>query len=197
MLSPALLRRAFEAGQPFADYIAHAKPHERAGWDASQARAVLSPAQAELVRSFARRLNVLCLSGTWCGDCVQQVPMLVAIAAARPAGPGERDPGIHLRLLERDAHTDITDAFRICGGRRVPTVIFMNEDFDFVSILGDRTLSRYRAIAERTLGPACPVPGAPIPDDEQHAAQQEWLNEFERVALLLRLSAKLRAQHGD
>ena len=68
---------------------------------------------------------------------------------------------------------------------------------EFVSLLGDRTLPRYRAMAARQLGPACPVPGAALPPDEAAATLQAWLDEFERVQLILRLSARLRDKHGD
>jgi hypothetical protein len=85
----------------------------------------------------------------------------------------------------------------INAGRRVPTVIFMAEDFEPVAVLGDRTLTRYRAVAARQLGPSCPLPGAAVPADELHATLQEWLDEVERVHLLLRLSARLRQKHGD
>jgi len=73
----------------------------------------------------------------------------------------------------------------------------MAEDFALVSVLGDRTLSRYRSIASRQFGDACDIPGIAIPQDEFDATMQEWLNEFERVQLLLRLSARLRQKHGD
>ncbi len=199
MLSPESLRAFFSKAVPYDAYIAHAKPHERPGWDSMTARTKLSESQRTLVASFARRINVLTVSGTWCGDCVQQCPIFHRIAQAHVVASGaEPDaPGIDLRFLERDTNTDLADQIRICGGKRVPTVIFMNEDFDFVSILGDRTLSRYRAIAASSLGPACPMPGAPLPDDQLAATTQDWVNEFERVALLLRLSAKLRERHGD
>jgi hypothetical protein len=36
-----------------------------------------------------------------------------------------------------------------------------------------------------------------VPEDEVRATLADWLNEFERVALLLRLSGKLRSKHGD
>jgi hypothetical protein len=85
----------------------------------------------------------------------------------------------------------------ICGGRRVPTVLFLNEDFEFVSILGDRSLTRYRAMAAKQLGASCPLPGAPVPADEIAATRQDWLNEFERVQLVLRLSPKLRERYND
>jgi hypothetical protein len=73
----------------------------------------------------------------------------------------------------------------------------MAEDFEFVSLLGDRTLSRYRAVAQRNLGPACPLPGAPLPDEELAATLQDWIDETERVHLILRLSTRLREMHGD
>jgi hypothetical protein len=79
----------------------------------------------------------------------------------------------------------------------VPVVIFMAEDYHPVSVYGDRTLTRYRALAARRLGAACPLPGAPPADDELAATLQDWLDEFERIELLLRLSSRLRQKHGD
>lgn len=199
MLTPAVYRERFAAAANITDYLRLAKPGELPGWQSAMARPRLTPAQASLVASFARRINVLVISGTWCGDCVQQVPILAAIAAASPANDslGPASPGVDLRLLERDSNREFAAHFQICGGFRVPTAIFLNEDFDFVSLLGDRTLSRYRSIAARSLGPSCPLPGAALPADELAATTQDWLNEFERVALVLRLSHKLRERHGD
>jgi thiol-disulfide isomerase/thioredoxin len=203
MIDTPTLEAKFAQGVPYDQYLAHAKPHERPGWEAFGARVSLTRAQCDLVAGFSRRINVLCVSGTWCGDCVQQCPILAKIAAAGPVrgsgggAVGAGSPGIDLRFLEREAHMDLSDRVKICGGNRVPTVIFMNEAFEFVALLGDRTLSRYRAVAAKQLGPSCPLPGAPVPEDEVRATVQDWVDEFERVALLLRLSQKLRAKHGD
>lgn len=197
MLEPDLLRTRFRAGLHYTDYVATAKPHERAGWDAFARRVKLSPEHTALARSFTRRINVLVISGTWCGDCVQQCPILAAIAAADPALPDSDARGIDLRFIERDANLDFADHFKICGGHRVPAAIFMNEDFDFISLMGDKTLARFRIQAAAALGASCPLPGAPVPADEVAAVTQGWMDEFERVALLLRLSSKLRQRHGD
>ena len=199
MLTTQELAGWFSRGARFEDYLAQARPHERPGWEASYKRVQLSEPQRALVAGFARRVNVLVLSGTWCGDCVQQCPMLARIAAAGAVKPGDSAgrPGVDLRFLEREDNLELADALRICGGRRVPTVVFLNEDFEFVSILGDRTLSRYRALASAQLGPSCPMPGAPLPPDQHAASIADWLGEFERVALLLRLSPRLREKHGD
>jgi hypothetical protein len=110
----------------------------------------------------------------------------------------EANPGlVPVRFLDRDQHLDLAEQVRIAGGLRVPTVVFANEDFDFVSIYGDKTLARLRAAAARKLGAACPLPGALSPAEEADATLRDWIDEFERVHLLLRLSTKLRARYND
>ena len=181
-----LLRATFDAALPYERYLA-TDPGRAGAWRAVQAS--VTPSQHALLATFTRHMPVLVLSGVWCGDCAQQGPMLQAIAAACPR--------IDLRWIDRDAAPALRDQVSICGGHRVPTVIWMAEDFEFVSLLGDRTLPRYRAMAARQLGPACPLPGAALPADEAAATLQAWLDEFERVQLILRLSGRLRQRHGD
>ena len=185
-MNATLLRRTFEAALPYDRYLA-TDAARAAAWHA--VRASLTPSQKALLGTFTRHMPVLVLSGVWCGDCAQQGPMLQAIAAACPH--------IDLRWIDRDAAPDLRDQVAICGGHRVPTVLWMAEDFEFVSLLGDRTLPRYRAMAARQLGPSCPLPGAALPADEAAATLQAWLDEFERVQLILRLSGRLRQKHGD
>lgn len=190
MLSPDDYRAHFERGLDYRRYVATGKPAHLEGWNGVLARVSLSDTQRRLVAAFTRDLNVLVSSGTWCGDCVAQGPMLERIREANPAR-------INLRFVDRDEHADLANALRICGGLRVPTVIFLNEDFEFLALLGDRTLTRYRAIARMQLGAACPLPGAPVPQDELDATLQDWVNEFERAQLMVRLSPRLREKHGD
>jgi ferredoxin len=135
-------------------------------------------------------MHVLCISGIWCGDCVQQCPMLHVIASANPTR-------INLRFVDRDLHKDLSDQVKLNGGHRVPTAIFLSEDFEFCGVMGDRTLSRYRAMASRQLGASCPVGIAPPDADEAAATIADWVHEFERVQLMLRLSPRLRAIHKD
>lgn len=189
-LSPADYRAAFQSGLPYDAYVAAGKPHEVENWRAFHAKVSLAPAQRDLLSTFSRRMNVLCISGTWCGDCVQQCPMLDHIARAAPTA-------VTLKFLERDQHALFAEHFKICSGARVPVIIFLNEDFDFCALAGDRTLSRYRSLAARQLGGACPLPGAPVATDEIADTLQDYVSEFERVQLMLRLSGKLRQRYGD
>jgi hypothetical protein len=191
MLTPEFFRDKFQQALPYEKYLQGASPDHRANWRKHADAVALTPPQRELLGGFTRRMNVLVTSGLWCGDCAVQVPMLAHIAAAAPV--------IDLRMLDRDVHADLSEQVRICGGLRVPTAIFLNEDFEFTSILGDKTLARLRAQAARAVGQGayCQLPGAEQPGDVGAATLADWLAEFERVQLLLRLSPKLRDRHGD
>ncbi len=190
MFAPDFLKRSFEAALPYDRYLATGKPGERDAWTSFFDRVELSESQRRLLRGFTREINCLILSGAWCGDCVQQVPMLARLEEANPEK-------FRLRLIDRDDSTEIRDALKLCGGNRVPVGVLLNEDFDVLALVGDRSLNRYRAMAEKNLGPACPVPGAAVPEDEVRATLQDWVDEVERAHLMARLSTKLRQRHGD
>ena len=190
MLTSQFLSEKFAAALPYDRYLQTGTDEQRRRWGQVYDAARLIDAQHQLVSGFQRDMKILILSGIWCGDCVQQCPLLQRIAEANP---GRLD----LRLVDRDQHKDLAQQLRINAGDRVPVAVFMAEDFEFCSALGDRTLARYRALAKKQLGPACPIAIAPPDADELAATLQDWLDEFERVQLMLRLSARLRQRHGD
>jgi thiol-disulfide isomerase/thioredoxin len=182
---------AFSSALSYDDFLArHANDGQKERWKAAHDRVRLSPDQEALLSAFTRRMPVLCLSGAWCGDCVEQCPILDRIAAASPHA-------IDLRFLDRDTFPEIRDALSICGGHRVPTVVWFNEDMQEVQRFGDRVLSKYRQVAADRLGSSCPT-GLVLPDEPLLTKMTaEWVDLFERVHLLLRLSPRLRERHGD
>lgn len=190
MLNPEFLRAKFHVAMEYGPYVGTGNADQRANWERVHAAVRLTDQQVALIQGFTRAMHILVVSGTWCGDCVQQCPILDHVARTHPGR-------IRLRLLDRDANLDLAEQVRICGGLRVPTALFLDEDWEFVSLLGDRTLSRYRAIASRTLGASCPLPGWVPGGDELAASVADWLGEIERVQLILRLSPRLREKHGD
>jgi len=181
---------AFAAALPYEAFLArHATPDQRGRWDALHARVSLAPGQKAVLASFVRRMPVLVLAGAWCGDCVNQCPIFAHFAKAAPV--------IDLRFLDRDALPAIAAHLKVCGGQRVPVAAFLSEEFTPVLTYGDRTLSAYRAAAAAQLGDSC-ASGAVAPAEDQMAAVvSDWLDQFERVQLILRLSPRLRQIHGD
>ncbi len=189
-MNASFLAQKFAVALSYDAYLQTGTDDQRRRWRQVYDAARLTPAQAGLLAGFVRETNVLVVSGIWCGDCVQQCPLLERIAEANA-------PRVHLRLLDRDEHKDLSGHLRINGGDRVPVVLFLAEDFELCSVFGDRPLNRYRALAARQLGPSCPT-GLVVPgDDELAATLQDWFDELERVQLMLRLSARLRQKHGD
>jgi len=104
---------------------------------------------------------------------------------------------VQLRFLPRDPHADMMVRLKINSGYRVPVTFFCAEDGEPVSVFGDRTLSRYRAMAAKQLGPKSPPLGNDLPENPVREVLHEMLREVERVHLLLRTSARLRDMHGD
>lgn len=180
----------FESALPYHEFLKkHGNETQRARWAAVYEQVRLSDRQRLLLGGFAREMNVLVLTGAWCGDCVNQCPSMEHIANASPK--------IRLRFIDRDVDHALREALAINLGHRVPVMVMLSEDFAEVSRYGERTLSAYRRMAAERLGPACPVGVRPPEGDHLVAITQEWLDEIERAQLLLRLSHRLRERHGD
>lgn len=180
----------FAAGRSYDDFLAKFGTDEhRRRWSSFHKQVTLSDAQRELLGSFVREMHMVCVAGAWCGDCVNQCPIFAHFAAASPQ--------IRLRFLDRDERPDLTGELKICGGARVPVVLLLSEDDQFVGLYGDRTLAKYRHIAATQLGTSCPT--GLVADDRAlvTAVVQDWLDEFERAHLILRTSARLRQLHND
>lgn len=180
----------FMQGLPYADFLKkYANDNQKIRWHQAHELVVLTSEQRQLLASFGRKMNVLCLAGAWCGDCINQCPIYEAFAHAAPM--------VQVRYLDRDDHADVQRELKINGGDRVPVLVFFSEDAHEVARYGERTLSKYRQMLRDTAGAACPT-GLQIKNDPLQAqVTQDWLNEFERVQWMLRLSPRLRQLHGD
>jgi hypothetical protein len=72
----------------------------------------------ERLRLLDRPVLMLTLAESWCGDVSQVVPVLEKMAQASDM--------LELRLLLRDQHPHIMDAFLTNGARAIPKVIFVD-----------------------------------------------------------------------
>jgi len=193
-------QEAYTRALPYEEFLArYGTEAHRQRWQAASARAALTGAQRTLLEGFQRQMHLLCLAGTWCGDCVRDGAILQRIV--------ESAPRAEMRFLDRDENSEIAQTLAINGGLRIPIVVFLSEDFIECARYGERTLATYRKMAAERLGTAAAddgaehapvVAGAPATPEEYYAAVvQDWMDEIERVQLLLRLSPRLRALHGD
>lgn len=179
----------YAAGLPYQEFLdRHGSDAHRQRWQSAYNGITLSRAQGDLLNGFRRQMHLLCVAGAWCGDCVRDGPILQRIS--------EASTRIGLRFLDREAHPDLAQALSINDGLRIPMVVFLSEDYFECGRYGERTLATYRKMAAERLGPN--PPGSTPPSEAYlQTVTQEWLDEIERVQLLLRLSPRLRARYGD
>src|SRR6202030_1056311 len=190
MTNASYLSDKFASALPYDRYLQTGTEEQQRRWTQVYDAAHLTDAQKQLVGGFVREMKILIFSGIWCGDCVQQCPLIQRVAEAN-AGK------INLRFVERAKESELDPELRINAGSRVPVVVFLSEDNEWCGTSGDRTINRYRALARARLGPMCPT-GIVAPEkDELDATLGDWLNEGERAQLMLRLTPRLRQRYQD
>ena len=190
MVKASYLSDQFNLGLPYDRYVQAGTDEQQRRWRQVYEAARLTDSQKQLLSGFVRNMKILIFSGIWCGDCIEQCPLIYRIAEAHPAK-------IDLRFVERPREGELIPELRINGGNRVPVVIFLSEDNEWCATAGDRTINRYRASAIRKLGPLCPTGIVPPDKEELSATLNDWMNEVERVQLMLRLTPRLRQKHQD
>ena len=182
-------RTHFEQASDYEAYLAGSKQEYVQRWRDSEERIpALSEGQLKRLQGYNRELNILVYSGIWCGDCSRQGPMLKEIAEAC----GEK---VKIRFIDREASQELKDELRIVGATRVPIVVFLSEDFWEIGRFGERTLSVYRAKASRDIGREFDA-GILSPKARERELA-DWVENFERVLIMLRLSPPLRRRYGD
>ncbi|KAA5543923.1 thiol reductase thioredoxin [Roseiconus nitratireducens] len=180
----------FPQGLSYHDFLqTHGTESQRNRWQAVHDKVELTPPQRTLLSGFSRTMKVLVSAGAWCGDCVNQCPIFDHFAS--------HNGRLLVRFFDRDRHPDLAQAISTCGGERVPSVVFLSEDDHVCGRYGDRTLSTYRHLAETQLGPSCPTGFGDVNESLLADVTQDWLDEFERIQWMLRLSGRLRQLHGD
>jgi thiol-disulfide isomerase/thioredoxin len=188
--TPTAWESAFSNALPYEAFLKeYATVENKEKWETARSHVSLTSDHQKVLEGFVRRMPVMVLTGAWCGDCASQCPIFKHFSDATTC--------IDLRFLDRDAQPEIAAHLTVCGGQRVPVAIFLSEDFFPIVTHGDRTLSAYRiAIAEHA-GSSCST-GIIQPSEEAlQSVISDWLDVFERVQLILRLSGRLRKIHND
>ena len=175
-----------------------ANSEQRQRWQNLYDSVVLTAEQKTLLQGFRRKMYVLCLTGVWCGDCVNACPIFQRIA--------EVTDTIDLRFVHReqkfdpsatDAGTKLANELSICGGPRVPVLVFLSQDWFECERFGERTLATYRMKVATMQGAACSTGLFGPPADVLQANIAEWLTHFERVQLMLQTSPRLMKLNGE
>ena len=101
-----LLLDVFSSALPYDQYLATGTEDQRRRWMQVYNIAQLDAPRQQLVAGFQREIKILIHSGIWCGDCVEQCPLIQRIAEANSAK-------IDLRFVERQMNSELSEELRI------------------------------------------------------------------------------------
>ena len=90
----------------------------------------LLPEMAVFLSKMTKPVTFLTITEGWCGDASQVVPVFEKMALAQPL--------ITHRIMYRDEHPEIMDAFITEGGRSIPKLIALDEEGNVLTSWGPR-----------------------------------------------------------
>jgi hypothetical protein len=118
----------WDLAMPFEGFVAASEQHKGL-WEGIY-RIVRVPDWAFQAVPLGTRLRLLVIAEDWCGDASSTVPMLARFADAAP--------GLELRVLRRDEHTELMDRYLTNGSRSIPIVIALDESYRELGHWGPR-----------------------------------------------------------
>jgi hypothetical protein len=114
-------RERFEQGMTLEAYKAQ-MTRNRERLEENERTLELAPADLQPFKQLPQTLHVLVLAEDWCGDVINNLPILARLA--------ESSGKLNVRVFLRDQNLDLIDQY-LKGGqfRSIPVFVFFDEDF--------------------------------------------------------------------
>lgn len=117
----SVTRERFEQGLPYEAYKAQ-MTRNRERLEANEQTVDLAAADLAFFQQLPQPLNVLVLAEDWCGDVINNLPVLGRLAAASGK--------LTVRIFLRDQHLDLMDQYLKEGQfRSIPVFVFFDDTF--------------------------------------------------------------------
>lgn len=180
----AVTRERFEQGMTYEEYKAQMTRNQER-FEANERDLRLEPADLAPFEALARPLNVLVIAEDWCGDVIDNLPILGGIA--------ERTGKLNLRVFLRDQNLDLIDQYLNQGQfRSIPVFAFFDGDFNERGRFIERpaSVSERRASQRREVSAERPEFGDPTTPIAQ-------VPEEVRAPLMQALADRRAVSRGD
>lgn len=142
----AVTREQFDKGMTYDAYKAQ-MTRNKEQFEQNEQELELKPEDVQAIRNLPQPVNVLALAEDWCGDVVANLPVLGKLAK-------ESAGKLNVRILLRDQEpgTVVMDEHLNKGEfKSIPTMIFLDGDFNEVGIWIERPDSVTRLREEKRL----------------------------------------------
>ncbi len=129
----AVSRERFESGLSYEQYRAK-MTRNRERFEELEQRVEIAPADLAAFQALPSPLHVLVLAEDWCGDVINNLPVLGWLAAESGT--------LDLRVFLRDQNLDLTDQYLNQGKyRSIPVFVFFDDRFNQVGVWIERPQS--------------------------------------------------------
>src|SRR5579885_2763577 len=166
-------RERFEQGMTYNAFKAQMTRNQER-FQANEQALVLDPADVAVFSNLPRPLDVLVLAEDWCGDVINNLPILGRLAA--------ESGKLNVRIFLRDQNLDLMDQYLNQGQfRSIPVFVFFDAQFNEVGRFIERpaSVTERRARQRRDLFAQHPEFGSPdtpadqLPEEIRVAIMQE------------------------
>lgn len=140
----------------------------------------ITPEATEKIKAFNKPLTWIVLSETWCGDAAHVLPVLNKIALL--------NENINLKIILRDEHDDLMNQFLTNGGKAIPKLIAVNENFEVKFTYGPRPFE-----ATKMVNDFKQAHGQLTPEFKEDL--QRWYNKNKGQAIVNDIVLKLKQSH--
>lgn len=117
----SITKERFDQGMSYDAYKAQ-MTRNRERLEANESAVELAPADLAYFQSLPQTLNVVALAEDWCGDVINNLPVLGQLAAASGK--------LNVRVFLRDQNLDLMDQYLNQGQfRSIPVFVFFDQNF--------------------------------------------------------------------
>lgn len=134
-----MLKQRFEKALTFPEYL-ETVDKNRELWHAMAQRVRIAPEVARRAERVGGQWHLLALSEDWCGDAVNTLPVVAALADAAA--------NLELRVLGRDDNPDLMDAHLTGTSRSIPVVMLLDAGYEERGWWGSRPAELQRWVME-------------------------------------------------
>lgn len=107
-------------------------------WSRIWKHGVLNEDLAKAIETSTNVWKVLVITEFWCGDAAQNLPMIAKALA--------RNLGIEVRYVFRDENLELMDRYLTNGGRSIPKIIVMDENYHELFTWGARPVAAHEEL---------------------------------------------------
>lgn len=115
----------FESGLSFSEFL-NTINIRKEEWLKNYQGFKLTENEIKRLSAVQKKFKVLALTEDWCGDCFRNLPVIVRLVEALPEA--------QLRVFTRDDNLDLMQKFTPDDKLRIPTVVFMDQDFKVLAL---------------------------------------------------------------